>query len=53
MSFPLDGVRILSVEQYAAGPFGTLALADLGAEIIRIENPADGGDIGRARSPRR
>ena len=47
MSFPLEGVRILSVEQYAAGPFGTLALADLGAEIIRIENPADGGDIGR------
>ena len=47
MAFPLEGVRILSVEQYAAGPFGTLALADLGAEIIRIENPADGGDIGR------
>ena len=47
MAFPLEGVRILSVEQYAAGPFGTLPLADLGAEIIRIENPADGGDIGR------
>ncbi len=47
MEFPLEGLRILSVEQYAAGPFGTLPLADLGAEIIRIENPADGGDIGR------
>ncbi len=47
MTHPLEGVRIIAVEQYAAGPFGTLALADLGAEVIRIENPADGGDIGR------
>ncbi len=44
---PLEGVRILAVEQYGAGPFGTLQLADLGAEIIKIENAADGGDVGR------
>jgi succinate---hydroxymethylglutarate CoA-transferase len=44
---PLEGVRILSVEQYGAGPFGTLQLADLGAEIIKIENAGEGGDVGR------
>ncbi|HKK30271.1 MAG TPA: CoA transferase [Alphaproteobacteria bacterium] len=44
---PLEGVRILAVEQYGAGPFGTLQLADLGAEIIKIENAGEGGDVGR------
>ena len=44
---PLKGVRILSAEQYGAGPFGSMQLADLGAEVIKIENPADGGDISR------
>lgn len=47
MKFPLEGVRIISVEQYGAGPFSTMQLADLGAEIIKIENAADGGDVGR------
>ena len=45
------GVRIIAVEQYGAGPFGTQHLADLGAEVIKIENPADGGDVGRAVGP--
>ncbi len=44
---PLQGVRILAVEQYGAGPFGTLQLADLGAEIVKIENAGEGGDVGR------
>ena len=48
MAYPLEGVRIVSVEQYGAGPFGTMHLADLGAEIIKIENAAEGGDVGRA-----
>jgi crotonobetainyl-CoA:carnitine CoA-transferase CaiB-like acyl-CoA transferase len=48
---PLDGVTVLAVEQYGAGPFGTMLLADLGAEIVKIENPADGGDIGRNVGP--
>ena len=48
---PLDGFRILAVEQYGAGPFGTMLLGDLGAEIIKIENPADGGDMARAIGP--
>lgn len=51
MSLPLDGVRIISVEQYGAGPFGTQHLADLGAEVIKIENPAEGGDVGRLVGP--
>ena len=36
---PLEGVRILSVEQFGAGPWGTMMLADLGAEILKIEKP--------------
>ena len=51
MSLPLSSVRIASVEQYGAGPFGTQHLADLGAEVIKIENFHDGGDIGRAVGP--
>jgi crotonobetainyl-CoA:carnitine CoA-transferase CaiB-like acyl-CoA transferase len=48
---PLTGVTILAVEQYGAGPFGTMLLADLGAEVIKIENPADGGDMARGVGP--
>jgi len=48
---PLEGVRVLALEQYGAGPFGTLYLADLGAEVIKIENPKDGGDMSRAVGP--
>ena len=48
---PLEGVRILSVEQYGAGPFGTLFLADQGAEVIKIENPVNGGDMSRGVGP--
>lgn len=48
---PLNGVRILSVEQYGAGPIGTLYLASLGAEIIKIESPRAGGDVSRGVGP--
>ncbi len=47
----LKGLRILAVEQYGAGPFGTQALVDLGAEVIKIENPHDGGDVTRSLGP--
>src|SRR3990172_6240325 len=47
----LNGVRVLAVEQYGAGPFGTMFLADQGAEVIKIENPNDGGDMSRAVGP--
>ncbi len=48
---PLEDVRILAIEQYGAGPFGSLQLADLGADVIKIENPATGGDVGRYVPP--
>ena len=48
---PLRDVRILAVEQYGAGPFGSVHLADLGAEIIKIEDPRFGGDVGRHTPP--
>lgn len=48
---PLAGVRIIAVEQFGAGPFATLQLADLGAEVIKIEDPAVGGDVGRYIPP--
>jgi crotonobetainyl-CoA:carnitine CoA-transferase CaiB-like acyl-CoA transferase len=48
---PLEGVRILAVSQFGAGPFGTQVLADLGAEIIKIEDPGVGGDISRYVPP--
>jgi crotonobetainyl-CoA:carnitine CoA-transferase CaiB-like acyl-CoA transferase len=51
MSLPLADVRVLAVEQFGAGPWGTLQLADLGAEVIKIEDPASGGDVGRYVPP--
>ena len=48
---PLSGVRVIAVEQFGAGPLGTLYLADLGAEVIKIEDPAAFGDIGRYVPP--
>ena len=48
---PLEGVRVLAVEQYGAGPFGTMFLGDQGAEVIKIENPNDGGDMSRDVGP--
>ncbi len=51
MNLPLAGLRVIAIEQYGAGPWGTSYLADLGAEVIKIENPADGGDVGRSVGP--
>ena len=48
---PLQGLRILAVEVYGAGPFGSAHLADLGAEVIKIEQRAAGGDVSRAVGP--
>ncbi len=48
---PLEDVRIVSLEQYGAGPFGTMHLAELGAEILKIEDPTVGGDVGRSVPP--
>ena len=47
---PLSGLRVLAFEQYGAGPFGTQYLADLGAEVIKVEQPGT-GDYLRALGP--
>lgn len=48
---PLEGVRVLAFESFGAGPYGSMFLADLGAEVIKIENPHVGGDPSRHMGP--
>jgi crotonobetainyl-CoA:carnitine CoA-transferase CaiB-like acyl-CoA transferase len=48
---PLEDIRIVAVEQYGAGPWGSVHLADLGAQVIKIEDPRVGGDVGRYVPP--
>ncbi len=48
---PLEDIRVIAVEQYGAGPFGSVHLADLGADVIKIEEPGTGGDVGRYVPP--
>lgn len=48
---PLAGVRVIAISQFGAGPYGTTLLGDLGAEIIKVEDPASGGDVARTIPP--
>jgi crotonobetainyl-CoA:carnitine CoA-transferase CaiB-like acyl-CoA transferase len=48
---PLAGMRILAIEVFGAGPYGSMFLAELGAEVIKIENPHGGGDPARHVGP--
>src|SRR5262249_40169932 len=48
---PLSGLRVIAIEPYGAGPFGSMMLADLGADVIKVENPAEGGDVSRSVGP--
>jgi len=48
---PLAGLRVLTLENFGAGPFGSMYLADLGAEVIKVENREQGGDATRGMGP--
>lgn len=47
---PLIGVRVLEVGNFMAGPFCGMQLADLGADVVKVETP-DGGDMVRSTAP--
>lgn len=48
---PLDGIVVLEVGAFMAAPFATMHLADLGARVLKVENPSTGGDPVRATGP--
>lgn len=48
---PLEGYKVLDLTQNLCGPICTNILEDMGAEVIKFENPKQGGDTGRYTSP--
>src|SRR6266511_2829423 len=50
LKHPLDGIRVLELANYMAGPYCGMLLGDMGAEVLKIENP-QGGDFTRLSAP--
>ena len=48
----LDGLRVIDFTHFIAGPYCTMILGDLGADVVKIENPMSGGDTMRAFQPK-
>jgi crotonobetainyl-CoA:carnitine CoA-transferase CaiB-like acyl-CoA transferase len=51
MSGPLDGLRLIAIERFGAGPYGSGHFADMGADVIRIEHDGNGLDAARTVGP--
>lgn len=49
MNLPLEGIKVIDATSNIAGPYGGAILADLGADVIKIETPA--GDPSRSMAP--
>ena len=47
-SLPLDGLRVVTIEQAVAAPFCSRQLADMGADVVKVERPGS-GDPARSR----
>ena len=50
MALPLENIRVLDLTRAAAGPFATMILGDLGADVVKVESPGT-GDSGRGSMP--
>ena len=50
-ALPLAGLRIVAFTQLGAGPFGLMFLSDLGAEVVKVEDPTTRGDEARTVPP--